>query len=60
MLEGIPTTRADFRLVGTQLEAEDQGVAAHHARHQPEGGALEHYDGTLDDPLTEVGRARSQ
>ena len=57
--EGTPTTRADFRLVGTQLEAEDQGVVTHRVRHQPEGGALEHHDGTPDDLLTEVGRARS-
>ena len=60
MSEGTPTTRADFRLVGTQLEAEDQGVATHRVRHQPEGGALEHHDGTPDDLLTEVGRARSR
>ena len=60
MLEGIPTTRADFRLVGTRLGAEGQGVVTHRVRHQPEGGALEHHDGTPDDLLTTVGRARSR
>ena len=58
MLEGTPTTRADFRLVGTQLEAEDQDVVTHRVRHQPEGGALEHQAGAPDDPLTEVGGVR--
>ena len=60
MSEGTLTTRADFRLVGTQLEAEGQDVVTHHVRHQPEGGALEHQAGALDDPLTEVGGARSR
>ena len=60
VLEGIPTTRADFRLVGTRLGAEGQGVVTHRVRHQPEGGALEHHDGTPDDLLTAVGRARSR
>ena len=60
MSEGAPTTRADFRLVGTQLEAEGQDVVTHHVRHQPEGGALEHQAGAPDDSLTEVGGARSR
>ncbi len=58
MSEGTPTTRADSRLVGTQLEAEDQDVATHRVRHQPEGGALEYQAGAPDDPLTGVGGAR--
>ena len=58
MSEGIPTTRADFRLVGTRLEAEDQDVVTHRVRHQPEGGTTEHQAGAPDDPLTEVGGAR--
>ena len=58
VLEGTPTTRADFRLVGTQLEAENQGVVTHRVRHQPEGGALEHHSGTPDNLLAEEGRAR--
>ena len=58
MSEGTPTTRADFRLVGTQLEAEDQDVATHRVRHQPGGGALEHPAVGPDDPLTGVGGAR--
>ena len=60
MSRETPTIRADFRFVGTQLETEDQGVAAHRVRHQPEGGALEHHGGTPDDLLAEVGRARSR
>ena len=60
MLKETPTTRADFRLVGTQLGAENQDVVTHRVRHQPEGGALEHHDGTPDDLLTAVGRARSR
>jgi hypothetical protein len=32
----------------------------HRVRHQPEGGALEHQAGAPEDPLTEVGRARSR
>ena len=58
--EGTPTTRADFRLVGTQLEAKDQGVVTHRVRHQPESGAPEHHNGTPDDLLAEAGRARSR
>ena len=60
MLEGVPTTRADFRLVGTRLGAEGQGVVTHRVRHQPEGDALEYHDGTPDGPLTAVGGARSR
>ena len=60
MLKETPTTRADFRLVGTQLEAKDQGVVTHRARHQPESGAPEHHGGTLDDLLTGMGRAWSR
>ncbi len=60
MSEGTPTTRADFRLAGTQLEAEDQVAVTHRVRHRPEGGALEHQAGAPDDPLTEVGGARSR
>ena len=60
VLEGIPTTRADLRLVGTRLGAEGQGVVMHRVRHQPEGDALEHHDGTPGGPLTAVGGARSR
>ena len=60
MSEGIPTARADLHLVGARLGAKGQGVVTRRVRHQPEGDALEHHDGTPDGPLTVVGGARSR